>query len=333
MKWILIFIELLTAFILPAQNLNLRDFEKNVHSLTLHITQNISDDSLKVEAIYNWVTSNIRYDTYFRRRLDGDSSLTQEPDYVIKSKRAVCIGFSKLIKEMCSIAQIKAKIIEGIAKNDGGFRADPDGHAWNVVKINNSWYFLDATWGITSPQFAKKFFLTTPSVFIESHLPHDPLWQLLEQPIAYECFTNNKNCSTAIYFNLKDSLSVWESLDSISRISNEAHRTINYNPKDIRALKQLGEVYAQNASKYYQEYMQIKQIFTHKKLITVSKQVVEELLKQAVQNLNQAKSFYERIIPLVKTNNYTDAHINIDVINENLNTIEEEKAYVLKYFK
>ncbi len=333
MKWFVFFIELLSALNIYAQNPNSRDFERDIHSLTQHITQNLNDDSLKVEAIYNWVTSNIRYDTYFRRRLEGDTSLTQEPDYVIRSKRAVCIGFSKLIKEMCSISQIKAIIVEGTAKNDGGFRADPDGHAWNAVKINNSWYLLDATWGITSAQFTKKFFLSTPSVFIESHLPYDPLWQLMERPIGFECFTYNKNCSNNTYFNFRDSLSVWESLDSTSRGLNEANRIFNYNSKDIRALKQLGEFYTQNALKYYQEYMQIKQNYTNKKPIKSSKQVVETLLKQATQNLNQAKGFYERIIPLVKTKNYTDAHMNIDVINENLEIIEEEKAYVLKYFK
>ena len=111
-------------------------------SLAQRLIQNIDNDSLKVKAIYHWITSNIQYDHTFRRRIEGDTTLTQEPDYVVASQKAVCIGYAKLVREMCSLVDIQAVIVEGFVKDDRG-NIESEEHAWNAVKINNNWYLLD----------------------------------------------------------------------------------------------------------------------------------------------------------------------------------------------
>ncbi len=305
-----------------------------VQQLTLKLTENIVNDSLKVAAIYRWITDNVVYDRQFRKRVEGDSTLTQEPDYVVTNKKAVCVGFSKLFKEMCTLLGIPTVIVEGFTKGDER-HIDSDEHAWNVVKIHNNWYLVDATWGSSSTISAKKYFLTDPSVFVETHLPHDPLWQLLNQPIGFDCFMYGKKCydSSFSQFNVKDSIYVWSSLDSLTKNYNEATRILQYNPTDIRAMRQLAEFYSYNALESFKQYAQIRQDIKNKIRQPENKQAVLVLLDSATVNLEKAKEQYQRILPFAKKNRYTDAHMNIDVMNENLANIEQEKAFVMKYFK
>ena len=303
-------------------------------SLAQRLIQNIDNDSLKVKAIYHWITSNIQYDHTFRRRIEGDTTLTQEPDYVVASQKAVCIGYAKLVREMCSLVDIQAVIVEGFVKDDRG-NIESEEHAWNAVKINNNWYLLDATWGADNGSFSKKYFLTAPSVFKENHLPHDPLWQLVMQPVDFDCFMNNKNCfnENKTLFDFKDSIAVWENLDSMSRAFNEAMRILNYNEKDVRAMRQLAEYYSNSALSFFKKYAEIRQLVKEKKGTIPQQKDLLLLLNTASTLLENAKFQYQRILPFAKRNRYTDAHLNIEVMDENLANIESEKAYVLKYFK
>ena len=92
------------------------DGQHDLTTLTLDITANLSSDSLKLVAIYKWITSNIVYDNSFRRRIEGDTTLTQEPYNVIKFKKAVCIGYSKLVRAMCQELGIPCMVIEGFCQ-------------------------------------------------------------------------------------------------------------------------------------------------------------------------------------------------------------------------
>jgi transglutaminase/protease-like cytokinesis protein 3 len=105
--------------------------QDDLTSLSQKLTTHFTNDSLKIASIYFWITSNIRYDNRFRNRVEGDTTLTQEPYNVIKSKRAVCIGYAKLFRELCKMSNIKAYVIEGIVKDKNGF-LEREGHAWNV---------------------------------------------------------------------------------------------------------------------------------------------------------------------------------------------------------
>lgn len=301
-------------------------FGTRLPTLVSDIVRPFSNDSLKVVAIYNWVTSNIRYDNTFRKRLEGDSTLTQEPEYILKSKKAVCIGFSKLVKALCEEAQISALIIEGFAKSNG-YSIDREEHAWNVVKIKDKWHLIDATWGINNALFAKKYCLTPPSIFAETHFPHDPLWQLMDDPLSMECFSQGKNCSKTAFFNLKDSLEIWESLDSSARAITENQRILQFNPANIRALKNMGEFYMNEALFTYQQYFKVKENLKYKKGAISKKEDIIQLLDLSIQRLQEAKVFYQRILPLTKKHSYTDAQMNIDIIDENLKIIEEEKTH------
>jgi hypothetical protein len=302
--------------------------------LSREITQHIKDDSLKVAAIYKWVTDNIFYDYHFRRREEGDTTLYQEPEQVILRKKGVCIGYSKLINRLCAEQGIPSVVIEGYVKDEHGNFAKEE-HAWNAVKINQNWYLLDATWGADNAFAAKLYFLTPPNVFIKNHLPHDPLWQISDEPITFDCFAYGNNCGVNPMgkFNLLDSLSQWEKLDTITRYLNEGIRRLAFNPKDIRAMRLMAEFYLGKATELFLKYTQIREDIKNKKRPPTGKAEVLLLLNGASQFLNLTKTQYENIKTYAKKNRYTDAHLNIELIEENLANLENEKEFVEKYFK
>ncbi len=67
--------------------------------------------------------------------LVADSS--ENPNY------AVCDGYTLAMEYLLQQCGIEAAFIGGMA---GSSQADAGGHAWNIVKIENVWYEVDATW-------------------------------------------------------------------------------------------------------------------------------------------------------------------------------------------
>ena len=307
--------------------------DSNVFLLARKLTQSLENDSLKVAAIYDWVTSNIQYDASFRRRKMGDTTLTQEPNIVIERQKAICIGYAKLVRELCLLSQINCFIVEGKTKSNGFL--DVEGHAWNAVKINGNWYLLDATWGAADAVLKEKYFLTTPSVFIQNHLPDDPIWQLLAQTVDFNCFTNNLNCkykfSSANFFN--DTIEVWLNMDSLTRQYSAAERTLRFNPNNKPARRDLADYYYKKALLTLENYNQKLKAVQAKKQAANNKTEMLTLLSETRQNFESALSEYQIIVAHTKAKEYTDAHLNVEIIEDNLTALETAKAYILKYFK
>jgi transglutaminase/protease-like cytokinesis protein 3 len=169
--------------------------KESVETLAEYLFKPADNDLEKVRSIFRWITDNIAYDTnaYFSGRY---GNLTAEG--VLRSGKSVCSGYSALFQSLCEIAEIEAVSIQGYAKR---YYYKPNHvysrttHAWNAVKLNEEWYFIDSTWGAGSligKKFKKRYkefwFLTAPEAAIFSHLPENPKWQLMEEPIDMERF-------------------------------------------------------------------------------------------------------------------------------------------------
>jgi hypothetical protein len=99
---------------------------------------------------------------------------------VLKSKAAVCAGYSNLYNEMCRLAKIESTVIHGYSKGFGyrGSLGPAPDHAWNAVNLNSKWYLVDVTWDagyVDTKTFIKRYsgaYLFTDSrSFLYSHLP------------------------------------------------------------------------------------------------------------------------------------------------------------------
>ena len=111
----------------------------------------------KVQAIYDWITRNVRYDY---ANLGNDSYLLQYTAYAaVINRTAVCNGYASLFYRLANDAGIDCRFITGTA---GGY------HAWNIVRMDNGKYYcLDATWDEGQTNYS--YFLKGTTEFSQDH--------------------------------------------------------------------------------------------------------------------------------------------------------------------
>ena len=118
----------------------------------------------KVQAIYNWITANVKYD------YSHMNDPTYWPQYTAYAaavqKKAVCQGYANLFYRLANDAGIDCRIITGKAYNRDG-AAD---HAWNIVRMaDGKYYCLDATWDAGSDPKDYDYFLKGLTSFSRDH--------------------------------------------------------------------------------------------------------------------------------------------------------------------
>lgn len=86
-------------------------------------------DYEKIKGVHDYVINNTSYDM---------STELNSPYYALIEKTSACQGYAVLIYKMLTELDVPCRVITGNAKN--GL------HAWNIVKLNDKWYNLDATW-------------------------------------------------------------------------------------------------------------------------------------------------------------------------------------------
>ena len=118
----------------------------------------------KVQAIYNWITANVKYD------YSHMNDPTYWPQYTAYAaavqKKAVCQGYANLFYRLANDAGVDCRIITGKAYNDDG-TAD---HAWNIVRMEDEKYYcLDATWDAGLKPEKYEYFLKGLTSFSRDH--------------------------------------------------------------------------------------------------------------------------------------------------------------------
>jgi len=191
---------------------------KDIGKLANDLTKDFDKDFEKVRAIFRWIAENISYDTKLSK-VNKPKSFTYRTEQelkdileqannkiindVLRRKKGVCEGYSRLFKTLCHKAEIKTEIVKGYVKNlpqnIGKEINNQSNHTWNAVYLSNKWYLIDVTWasGYTDmkvTKFTKKFrpsyFLISPGKLILDHYPDDNKWQLLNKKISKKQFFN-----------------------------------------------------------------------------------------------------------------------------------------------
>ncbi|WP_460218170.1 transglutaminase domain-containing protein [Psychroserpens sp. MEBiC05023] len=184
---------------------------KSIDDFAHRIELDFDSDINKVRAVFYWVSNHIAYDfKSATNNTNGYKYINSNPDdgyeerllqmhktyaeRALKRKLAVCEGYSQLIKFTLNALDIKSEVIHGFAKvfpSEIGIIRNTTNHAWNVVKIDNEWKLLDATWAtgieINQPKifnFTDTYFLISPEHLILTHFPKEEQWQLLYPPIT-----------------------------------------------------------------------------------------------------------------------------------------------------
>lgn len=102
--------------------------------LSIHKLQTLSDFQKEV-FVHDFIINNVEYD-----HTHGNNGARIEPYTAygaLVQKKAVCEGIAKATKLLLNLLDVKCIIVSG--KYEG------NGHAWNIVKINDWEYNLDVT--------------------------------------------------------------------------------------------------------------------------------------------------------------------------------------------
>lgn len=229
-------------------------------------------DEERLRAIYAWITQNIAY----ADSTDGSEIWStpadirrQRAESVLRNRTAVCLGYANLFRALAVEAGIPCEVVSGIVKKkDGGIARL--GHAWPVAKVGRQWKLFDPTWGIPSATGMRgiidnRYFMSPPEVFVLEHLPDDPVWQLLENPVSEQRFRSSGdealrrwvNSPPETPFHYQDTLKNWLRMDSISRTYSAAYRILHFNTGNERVLFQLGRTFYRD---FYDLYLSLDSI-------------------------------------------------------------------------
>jgi transglutaminase/protease-like cytokinesis protein 3 len=239
----------------------------NADELVELVKKDFSLPDEKARAVFRWVTTNISYDVGLSESMNHTSmnsfSYKTEKEREIKdrkfkldlvnstmnTKKTVCHGYAALIEYLYLKLGLESKIIFGYLRCDPsqiGEMPNEMNHAWNVVKIDDNWQFVDATLaaGFVSSStnlfkfyFNDAYFFTSPERFFLNHYPTDEKWLLVAKckkdfaplPVFFgSYFQNNYKiikpesgiCATQNNENITFAISGLEDYDTIAYSSS-----------------------------------------------------------------------------------------------------------------
>ena len=126
-------------------------------------------DYEKICGIYDWMCDNITYDY---TNLENESYLLKYTAYAaLINRTAVCQGYANLFYRLALELGVDSRIISGTGITNNG--RGP--HAWNIVKLKNSYYDVDATWDASwrKAGLDYKWFLKNETDFSVDHVRDD----------------------------------------------------------------------------------------------------------------------------------------------------------------
>ncbi|MCY6369576.1 transglutaminase-like domain-containing protein [Clostridium ganghwense] len=102
------------------------------------LTNGLKNDEDKAKAIYDYIVSNIKYDS--NKAKNVKNGYVPNIDSVIDSKLGICYDFASTYAGMLRSIGIPAKLVMGNSSNVKGY------HAWNEVFINGRWVIVDTSY-------------------------------------------------------------------------------------------------------------------------------------------------------------------------------------------
>lgn len=194
------------------------------------LTRNLSSEKDKFRALYIWIAHNIEYDI----GLSGQDFTSSEElvEVALKNRRGVCSHYARMFDLMSKSIGLTSYLIVGYTTADMAV-----GHAWNGVKIDSNYYFVDVTWaagyaidGEYFHRFRNKCFMTEPKKFIRDHMPFDPIWQFLENPVSPSEFVigDFNKLEKDGNFMFADSIAHFESLNELAQLESSTKRMISF---------------------------------------------------------------------------------------------------------
>lgn len=128
----------------------------------------------KAKAIHDWLCINVAYDieNYYAGTIPRSSYDIQGPLFYGK---AVCRGYAETFQVFMDIMGVDCEKVVGTANNGVTIGR----HAWNRVKIDGEWLYVDVTWDDPAPEprpgtvYRYQYFLISESQMNQNHYPSE----------------------------------------------------------------------------------------------------------------------------------------------------------------
>ncbi len=155
--------------------------DKEVYDIVVSvISENISDDMTEYEKeliIHDWIIDNTQYDP---GELSTDPNAVLSPEHdnpygTLVYGYAICTGYTSTFQLFMDMLEIECLSVNG---NSHGGTED---HAWNMVKLDGEWYFVDVTWDDPVGGDGVHTYFNVTSEFIANR---DHFWEMENFPEA-----------------------------------------------------------------------------------------------------------------------------------------------------
>ena len=277
-------------------------------SIVNFVQSNFITVAEKVRAIYTWVTTNIRYSKdsmYYFRGWGADPETKMAA--ILRRRRGVCENYAALFANLVSKCGVPVFVVSGYTKIAGN--VNWNGHGWCAVFIENQWRLCDPTWD-EGFKTTTQYYLADPAMFIETHMPFDPLWQLLEHPITHKEFQKGIGFSKreTDVFHYADSVKSHLLLDTLQQMQATSRRM------------QKAGIDNENLKTWL--------AYNEMKIAIVNQESDMDAFNSAVADRNKARALYNDIVQY-RNNKFTPAR-PAGEIQSVLKTIDSRLAIGLK---
>ncbi|MBL7934091.1 MAG: hypothetical protein JNL60_19460 [Bacteroidia bacterium] len=323
----------------------------SMHAVAKYVNRNYGTEYEKSRALFYWISQNVSYSPdlmYTFRTGDDWSQLAKD---AFDNKVAICTGYAALFDTLCKLCNIPCYIVVGSTRQD--FLPAIIGHVWNAVKIYNEWQIVDPTWGtgyLQGNRFVKKinntYFLADPEKIIKSHLPIDPIWQMLKRPVTLYQFHAQLKSNAYMDWHYADSIEVFLKSDELTQIrsvlrrlkefGNNSEVTANYTnylkAKELNYYNSLLNLALKNYNQGVEKYNRYVDFKNHQFSPAKPDEIIRKMIPEVLENLGLAEKQYKLVINEIDDANYKEGiNSNLSQLVELMNQARQEKKFVDKY--
>jgi len=149
------------------------EFEEKVSDVLAGVNPEWSEEQ-KIIYLHDYLATNCDYD--FEGLADPDATKSEGLYGIMVKKKGVCEDYSRAFREIAGRMGIQSELVGSNAMN----------HAWNLVKVDGEWFFMDCTWDDSAyadgnPNFKQfcdhRFLLKSQTGFIHGASDWKVEWQ------------------------------------------------------------------------------------------------------------------------------------------------------------